>query len=105
MENLLNLDSLGHFSAAALLAATATVFIYLHQCRRYFSQIRQDFIAFQRQNNTKKKTKGTKVANPDDNTFIIGFFHPHCSSGGGGERVLWKAIQALGELKEGKLMD
>lgn len=28
----------------------------------------------------------------------IAFFHPYCSSGGGGERVLWKAIQALDEL-------
>lgn len=28
----------------------------------------------------------------------IAFFHPHCASGGGGERVLWKAIQAIGEL-------
>jgi alpha-1,2-mannosyltransferase len=28
----------------------------------------------------------------------IAFFHPFCSSGGGGERVLWKAIQALDEL-------
>lgn len=29
---------------------------------------------------------------------IIAFFHPHCASFGGGERVLWKAIQAIGEL-------
>lgn len=29
---------------------------------------------------------------------LIAFFHPHCSAGGGGERVLWKAIQALGEI-------
>jgi ALG11 mannosyltransferase N-terminus len=28
----------------------------------------------------------------------IAFFHPYCSSGGGGERVLWKTIQALDEL-------
>jgi len=31
---------------------------------------------------------------------VVGFFHPNCSAGGGGERVLWKAIQALGELRE-----
>jgi len=29
---------------------------------------------------------------------VIAFFHPHCSAGGGGERVLWKSVQALGEL-------
>lgn len=31
---------------------------------------------------------------------VVGFFHPHCSAGGGGERVLWKALQVLGELQE-----
>jgi len=30
----------------------------------------------------------------------IAFFHPHCSAGGGGERVLWKQIEALGQLHE-----
>lgn len=25
---------------------------------------------------------------------IIGFFHPYCNAGGGGERVLWAAIRA-----------
>ena len=28
----------------------------------------------------------------------IAFFHPHCSAGGGGERVLWKMVQVLGDL-------
>lgn len=35
-----------------------------------------------------------------NNDIVIGFFHPNCSSGGGGERVLWKMIQALSELIE-----
>lgn len=29
---------------------------------------------------------------------VIAFFHPFCSAGGGGERVLWKAVQVLGHL-------
>ena len=29
---------------------------------------------------------------------VLAFFHPHCSGGGGGERVLWKAIQVLGTM-------
>lgn len=41
-----------------------------------------------------------RIFQADEGTFVIGFFHPHCGGGGGGERVLWKAIQALGELKE-----
>lgn len=30
-------------------------------------------------------------------SFTIGFFHPFCNSGGGGERVLWSAVKALQE--------
>ena len=29
---------------------------------------------------------------------VVGFFHPYCDSGGGGERVLWKCIAALQHL-------
>ena len=28
---------------------------------------------------------------------VIAFFHPYCTGGGGGERVLWKMIQVLGD--------
>ena len=41
----------------------------------------------------KKFGRGEKV-----NVRILGIFHPHCDSGGGGERVLWVMIHAL--LKE-----
>jgi hypothetical protein len=30
---------------------------------------------------------------------VVAFFHPHCSAGGGGERVLWKAVEALGDMR------
>ena len=26
---------------------------------------------------------------------VVGFFHPYCNAGGGGERVLWQAVHAL----------
>jgi ALG11 mannosyltransferase N-terminus len=29
---------------------------------------------------------------------VIAFFHPYCTGGGGGERVLWKMIQVLGNI-------
>lgn len=29
------------------------------------------------------------------NRIVLGFFHPHCDAGGGGERVLWVMIAAL----------
>lgn len=31
----------------------------------------------------------------NNNQTIVGFFHPYCNAGGGGERVLWCAIRAL----------
>jgi len=31
---------------------------------------------------------------------VLGFYHPYCSGGGGGERVLWKMIQVIGDLVE-----
>jgi alpha-1,2-mannosyltransferase len=31
-------------------------------------------------------------------TTSIAFFHPHCTGGGGGERVLWKAIDSISQL-------
>jgi alpha-1,2-mannosyltransferase len=28
---------------------------------------------------------------------IVGFFHPYCNAGGGGERVLWTLVKAIQE--------
>lgn len=35
------------------------------------------------------------VASHDQPHFTVGFFHPFCYSGGGGERVLWSAVKIL----------
>ncbi|KAK6498052.1 asparagine-linked glycosylation protein [Arthrobotrys conoides] len=35
----------------------------------------------------------SKIPAPEPTT-IVGFFHPYCNAGGGGERVLWAAIHA-----------
>lgn len=40
-----------------------------------------------------KKLKGT-LESQKDWSGIVGFFHPFCNAGGGGERVLWAAIRA-----------
>ena len=32
---------------------------------------------------------------PSRRKLVVGFFHPYCNSGGGGERVLWRCIHAL----------
>lgn len=33
---------------------------------------------------------------------VVGFFHPFCAGGGGGERVLWRAVHTLSRLREEK---
>jgi hypothetical protein len=71
------MDALGAFLLAILLVlcaiSTLLFSIYVILCR----------IKFQ------KRREGPTV---------VAFFHPYCSSGGGGERALWKAIQVLGDL-------
>jgi hypothetical protein len=119
-----------HIAKATLLAAVATLFLIFQQNRYTFRQTREAYVTHlqQRDRNNKaasliveatSKNKGKKkntiqsvkdaaadAASDDANdngAFVIGFFHPYCSAGGGGERVLWKFIQALGELKEENL--
>lgn len=45
--------------------------------------------------NTKRKLKRWGVRQLDSDTLVVGFFHPYCNAGGGGERVLWQSISAL----------
>ncbi|ROT43587.1 family 4 glycosyltransferase [Sodiomyces alkalinus F11] len=39
-------------------------------------------------------SQGSPLPSNKDWTGIVGFFHPFCNAGGGGERVLWAAIRA-----------
>lgn len=34
---------------------------------------------------------------------LYGFFHPYCNAGGGGEKVLWKAVQSTLERNQGNI--
>ncbi|EAQ84030.1 hypothetical protein CHGG_10434 [Chaetomium globosum CBS 148.51] len=43
---------------------------------------------------TGTSKNGDKGSGDDDWDGIVGFFHPFCNAGGGGERVLWAAIRA-----------
>lgn len=36
-----------------------------------------------------------KTQDQGSNVKTVGFFHPYCNAGGGGERVLWCAVQAI----------
>jgi len=40
----------------------------------------------------KTKASSVKSSQPDSE-ISVGFFHPYCNAGGGGERVLWQAIK------------
>ena len=38
---------------------------------------------------------GRVKAVQDESGVSVGFFHPYCNAGGGGERVLWCAVRAV----------
>ncbi len=42
----------------------------------------------------RKSTK-LRYASSVKDAFTVGFFHPFCNSGGGGERVLWSAVKVI----------
>ncbi|XP_057292295.1 GDP-Man:Man(3)GlcNAc(2)-PP-Dol alpha-1,2-mannosyltransferase-like [Hydractinia symbiolongicarpus] len=44
---------------------------------------------------SRGKLPGDSRNQASSKTVTIGFFHPYCNAGGGGERVLWCAIRAL----------
>ncbi|XP_066092117.1 GDP-Man:Man(3)GlcNAc(2)-PP-Dol alpha-1,2-mannosyltransferase isoform X2 [Saccopteryx bilineata] len=43
----------------------------------------------------QKKKNSASTGKKGKDQMVIAFFHPYCSAGGGGERVLWCAIRAL----------
>ncbi|CAL1267353.1 unnamed protein product [Larinioides sclopetarius] len=36
-----------------------------------------------------------KISKKNNKELTVGFFHPYCNAGGGGERVLWTAVRAI----------
>ena len=75
--------------AAALAGVFAVIFVGIVACRMHFERLR-----------AKSVNKHGSAIEKDR---LIAFYHPNCSAGGGGERVLWKAIQCLGEMGEAGL--
>ena len=45
--------------------------------------------------NTRKNFKKCQFNLLTHPPVVVGFFHPYCNAGGGGERVLWQSIRAL----------
>ena len=46
----------------------------------------------------REQIRGDHDKRSNKNPLLIGFFHPNCSAGGGGERVLWSVVSVLGKL-------
>ena len=44
---------------------------------------------------TRRQMKQFGYCSLHNRPVVVGFFHPYCASGGGGERVLWHSIYAL----------
>ncbi|RHZ89423.1 hypothetical protein Glove_14g13 [Diversispora epigaea] len=76
--NLLTLFSLGF--------CTTICFIHLHLKKRVIN-------AVQKRKNFLNSIDSKIIKNP----LLLGFFHPYCNAGGGGERVLWTAIRSIQE--------
>jgi hypothetical protein len=83
-----------HVLSAALSSFLLATILVITQCRYNFNEIRKALIAHLQQQRAVDSNDKSAAA------FTVAFFHPYCSSGGGGERVLWKTIEALGQLKE-----
>ena len=45
--------------------------------------------------NSRKRLKKWGLRGRSFKPVVVGFFHPYCNAGGGGERVLWQSISAL----------
>ena len=116
----MEMDFILHILSAAFFSLIITIILITTQCRYTFNEIRSAFVANVKQRNannsiseddgkqTKKKNSRKKSTqkkyHPEEGTYTIAVFHPYCSSGGGGERVLWKTVEALGEMKEDALL-
>lgn len=48
-----------------------------------------------RSNNALSHLRSVPSKGQDIRPVVVGFFHPYCNAGGGGERVLWTGIRAL----------
>ncbi|KAJ4002142.1 mannosyltransferase [Lentinula boryana] len=52
-------------------------------------------IKLQTANRARRTDLMQRLGRSSDSQHLVGFFHPYCNAGGGGERVLWTAIAAI----------
>jgi len=80
--------------ALFLVISFLSIAIYLN-CR-LISYLRHCYVALLQRRNLEKRERLLSMigVKKEDHSkkFIIGFMHPYCNAGGGGERVLWTAV-------------
>ena len=74
------------FLAAFSTIVLSAVLAFLIGCR---------YVAHRKRQDRRRQHGQQHIQNGLSPPLIVGFFHPYCSSGGGGERVLWKIVQVL----------
>ncbi|TFK27677.1 mannosyltransferase [Coprinopsis marcescibilis] len=77
-----------NLACAALVALSLTAIGILHWIRNYGRKLRV-------MNALRREELRTMLGRSNERTSIVGFFHPYCNAGGGGERVLWTAIASI----------
>mmetsp|Transcript_30798 Transcript_30798/g.35410 ORF Transcript_30798/g.35410 Transcript_30798/m.35410 type:complete len:533 (-) Transcript_30798:52-1650(-) len=107
--NYINVSSFLHFFLIIICTCLGVIFFFRVKFfalrRKHHSIINSSSEDNNNANDEKTNNNSTNTSKRHDKK-SIGFYHPHCSAGGGGERVLWKAIESLGELYlEGTLKD
>ncbi|KAL7268568.1 asparagine-linked glycosylation protein, partial [Rhizina undulata] len=79
------------------LLATALVVLLSSAALAYFIKLPLRLLASilrRKSENKRQLILGKLSASSVQDAIIVGFFHPYCNAGGGGERVLWAAIRA-----------
>jgi ALG11 mannosyltransferase N-terminus len=67
-----------------------------NRTRTISSMKSNEHVSKQQHQQRQQSVSKSKLVQPK----TIAFFHPYCTGGGGGERVLWKMIQVLGCMQQ-----
>lgn len=86
-DQVINLLVLAALCASAILTAFLITLIVVVFCLRWYVR--------RRSKDALPHLRAVPKKGQDIRPVVVGFFHPYCNAGGGGERVLWTGIRAL----------
>ena len=86
-DQVINLLVLAALCACAILTAFLITLIVVVFCLRWYVR--------RRSKDALPHLRAVPKKGQDIRPVVVGFFHPYCNAGGGGERVLWTGIRAL----------